>query len=349
VIGIGLIGHGFAAKVFHRPLIESVKDFQIVGVLRRTQSSEPEATFPFVTSLEALFQLPSLKVVVITTPNHTHFEIARACLLAGLHVVVDKPFTVTTVEARELIAIAKGRGLILTVFHNRRYDGDFLTLQKIAADGTIGRTVSYESNFDRFRPELRSDAWREQAQPGSGVLYDLGPHLIDQALQLFGWPAGVFAQVRTERDGAVVDDAFEISLLYDHVSVLLRASMLAAFPRPRFLLQGTQGSYLKNGLDRQEELLKSGAHPLDPRWSPTANEDGIMRLKENGEVITREVPNPLGDYRWFYVDLLDAILDGKTPAIPPEAGLESVAIIEAALESSAKNVVVARARPQLTL
>jgi scyllo-inositol 2-dehydrogenase (NADP+) len=336
MIGVGLIGYGMAATVFHQPLIESV-GLKIVGALRRTQVAS--ATFPFVSTLDELLKLP-VELAVITTPNHTHFELAKACLEAGLHVVIDKPMTVTSAEARTLIALAKERNLLLTVFHNRRYDGDFLTIQKLLQEGTLGRLVSFESSFDRFRPELKANAWREQLQLGGGILYDLGPHLIDQALVLFGPPRAVFASIRHERGGSA-DDAFDLFLIYKVQKVLLRASMLAPIPRPRFLLQGTKGSYAKYDLDEQERLLKSGVRPLDHDWNKSINQPATLVLREGKQVVTRELPTSLGDYRRFYVEVRDAIENNHPPAIPPEAGLQTVRIIEAALASSAEDRVVA--------
>src|SRR5262249_52294824 len=193
-------------------------------------------------------------------------------------VVIDKPFTETTCEGGELAALAKAKNLLLTVFHNRRYDGDFLVIRQLLCEGRLGRPVSFESTFYRFRPELRAVARREGLQPRARILYDLGPHLIDQALVLFGEPKAVFAQVRIERDGGVADDAFDLTLIYGEIKVLLRASMLAPVPRPRFLLQGTRGSYVKYDLDEQERLLKSGVRPLDPNWNKAQNQPGTLVL-----------------------------------------------------------------------
>jgi scyllo-inositol 2-dehydrogenase (NADP+) len=293
-----------------------------------------------VTRLEDLLALPDLQLAVITTPNESHFPLAKACLNAGKAVVLDKPFTVTACEGEELVALAKEKGLLLTVFHNRRYDGDFLVIQQLLRDATLGRLVSLESTFDRFRPELRANAWREGSQPGAGILYDLGPHLIDQALVLFGQPQAVFALVRIERDGGVVDDAFDLNLYFDGVKVLLRASMLAPVPRPRFLLQGAKGSYVKYDLDEQERLLKSGARPLDPNWNKAQNQPGKLVVQRDHEVVTSELPTPLGEYRRFYLNVRDTLLGKSALDIPAEAGVESVRIIEAAFASSRTRQVI---------
>lgn len=338
MIGVGIIGFGMATKVFHRPLIESVDGLKILGVLRRDAAEKLDV--PVFTELAEFLALPGLRLVVITTPNESHFPLAKACLEAGKAVVVDKPFTVTSQDGAELVRLANGKKLPLAVFHNRRYDGDFLIVQQLHRDKTLGRLVSLESTFDRFRPELRADAWREGQQPGAGILYDLGPHLIDQALLLFGKPHAVFAQVRAERDGDAADDAFDLSLLYGGVKVLLRASMLAPVPRPRFLLQGTKGSYVKYDLDEQERLLKSGVRPLDPNWNKAQNQPGKLVLQRAHEVVTSELPTPLGDYRRFYVNMRDVLLGDAKLDIPAEAGVESVRIIEAAFASSRTQEVV---------
>jgi scyllo-inositol 2-dehydrogenase (NADP+) len=338
MIGVGIIGYGMATKVFHRPLIESVEGLKIVGVLRRSAAETTD--IPLVTDLADFLALPGLQLAVITTPNESHFPLAKACLEAGKAVVVDKPFTVTAREGEELVALARKKNLPLTVFHNRRYDGDFLVIQHLLRDRTLGRLVSFESTFDRFRPELRPGAWREGSNPGAGILYDLGPHLIDQAFMLFGKPEAVFAQVRCERDGSVIDDAFDLSLMYKELKVLLRASMLAPVPRPRFLLQGTKGSYVKYDLDEQERLLKSGVRPLDPNWNKAQNQPGKIVLERDQQVVTSELPTPLGDYRRFYVNVRDALLTKSKLDIPAEAGVESVRIIEAAFESSRRQQVI---------
>jgi predicted dehydrogenase len=338
MIGVGIIGYGMATKVFHRPLIESVEGLKIRGVFRRSAAEQIDV--PLVTRLEDLLALPDLQLAVITTPNESHFPLAKACLNAGKAVVLDKPFTVTACEGEELVALAKEKGLLLTVFHNRRYDGDFLVIQQLLRDATLGRLVSLESTFDRFRPELRANAWREGSQPGAGILYDLGPHLIDQALVLFGQPQAVFALVRIERDGGVVDDAFDLNLYFDGVKVLLRASMLAPVPRPRFLLQGAKGSYVKYDLDEQERLLKSGARPLDPNWNKAQNQPGKLVLQRDHEVVTSELPTPLGEYRRFYLNVRDTLLGKSALDIPAEAGVESVRIIEAAFASSRTRQVI---------
>lgn len=338
MIGVGIAGFGMATQVFHRPLIESVEGLTIVGALRNTRGDA--GGLPQFTDLSEFLKITEMNVVVVATPNESHFQVARASLEKGFHVVVDKPLSVTTREGEELIQIARQRRRLLTVFHNRRFDGDFLVLQKLLREGTLGRIVSVESAFDRFRPALKANAWREAAQAGAGVFYDLGPHLIDQALELFGKPQAVFAQVRAEREGARVDDAFDVTLMFDELTVTLRTSMLAAVPRPRFHLRGTKGSYVKYDVDEQERLLKEGVRPLDPNWNKAENQPGSLVLNGPGGVVTTPVPTPLGDYRSFYVNLRDAVGGKVELAVPAEAGVETVRIIEAAMESSRAGRVI---------
>ena len=202
-----------------------------------------------------------IQLVVIATPSYSHFELAKQCLREQRHVVVDKPFTLKSEEAAELIRMARERRLVLAPFQNRRWDGDYQTVRQVIASGELGRLVTYESHFDRFRPQPRPEVWRESGGPGSGILFDLGPHLIDQALGLFGPPTNLYADVRIDRENGAADDAFDLRLEYMAVrrlTVLLRSTLTACIAGPRFLLHGTRGSFVKWGLDPQEDQLKAG-------------------------------------------------------------------------------------------
>src|SRR5437016_13941687 len=240
--------------------------FRLTTIVQR--SGAPDPRYPdvaFVRSVDELLDR-AIDLVVIATPNTSHHPIAKQCLLAGRHVVIDKPFTTTAAEAEELVQLAKRKQRVVSAYQNRRYVGDFVTLQNLLSDGVLGRVAMFESHFDRFRPELRPTAWREQPHPGSGIWFDLGSHLLDQALVLFGNPRAVAADIRIERAGAAVDDAFDVTLHYPHMRALLRASMLAAAPGPTFAAHGTKGSFVKYGLDPQEAALKSGRTPDEPNW-----------------------------------------------------------------------------------
>jgi len=251
MLNVGLVGFGFAGKVFHAPVIRAVQGLRLTTIVQR--HGAPDPSYPdvdFVSSVEDLLIRP-LDVVVVATPNTSHHPIAKQCLLAGRHVVVDKPFTTTLAEARDLVELARETRRVLSVYQERRYTGDFVTTQNVLSDGVLGRVVSYEAHFDRFRPELRPGAWREQPLPGSGVWFDLGPHLFDQAVVLFGLPQAIGADIRIERDDAQTNDAFDVTLHYARMRAVLRASMLTAPMAPSFAVHGTKGSFIKYGLDPQ--------------------------------------------------------------------------------------------------
>jgi len=253
-------------------------------------------------------------LVVIATPNPTHATLATAALEAGKHVVVDKPFALTTDDARRLSALAVAKGCVLSVFQNRRWDSDFLGARAALDGGTLGDVVHFESHFDRFRPAVR-DRWRERAVPGGGILYDLGPHLIDQALDLFGLPQSVIASSATQRAGASIDDWAHVVLDYGRLRVILHASMLVAGGAVRLALHGTKGSWIKRSGDVQEAQLRAGLRPGSAGWGvdpePAQFYDGATRC---------EVPVPAGDYGQYYSALLEAILGrGQNPVTPAQA------------------------------
>jgi predicted dehydrogenase len=270
-----------------------------------------------------------------------------ACLRAGKNVVLDKPFATTVEEARQLIALAQEKQLLLSVFHNRRWDGDFLTAQQLLQQKRLGRLVRFESYFDRFRPAVDTNAWRQRDEAGSGVLFDLGPHLFDQALVLFGDPASVTASIRRERDGAAVDDAFDIALDYsDGLRVVCGASMLACAKRPRFALHGTQGSWTKVGLDLQEAALKSGLRPGSPQWLPQIAEPTATLSTCGGDAVQQTPVAVLpGDYLAYYENIRDVLL-GKAPlAVKPQQALRVMELLEICHQSSRQQISI---RPALS-
>jgi len=342
-INVGLIGFGFAGRTFHAPVIHTVAGLRLATIVQRS-GSDAANIYPdvrIVRSLQELLASDSVELVVIATPNPSHFDLARQCLLAGRHVVIDKPFATTYAEAAELVSLAKKCGRLLSVYQNRRFDGDFKTLRNLVASEALGRIVLFESHYDRYRPQLRPGAWREQAAAGSGVFFDLGPHLIDQALALFGTPEAVSADVRVERDGAAVDDAFDVTLRYPRLRVLLRATMLASKPAPHFLLHGTNGSYVKYGLDPQENALKRGEVPGGPEWGKEPPEAwGTLSHAEGDQLTERVVPTEAGDYRGYYENLRDAILGKAALAITPQAALSVMRVLELAKQSSIERRVI---------
>jgi predicted dehydrogenase len=275
---------------------------------------------------------PAIDLVVIATPNDTHHALARAALLAGKHVVVDKPFTVTLAEADELAALAQQRGRVLAVFHNRRWDGDFLSLQREIAAGVLGDVREFVSRFDRFDPTPR-DRWRENAGPGSGLWYDLGPHLVDQALQLFGAPRSVTADLAALRDGAQCDDYAQVLLGYDRLRVTLHCTRLAAHTAARFELHGTRASFHCEGLDVQEDQLKAGTAPGAPGWG----DDARPVFVTNGARTPREVVphrRERGDYGRFYRGVRDAITGAAANPVPPAQARQVMAVLLCAIDSA---------------
>ncbi len=337
MVDIGLVGFGFAGRVFHAPIVSAVPGLRLRAILQR--SGDDAATlYPdaqVVKSMDQLLDISEIKAVVIATPNVSHYPLAKQCLLAGRDVVVDKPFTTTYTEAAELVNLAKERGRLLTVYQNLRFNGDFRTIRNLVESGSLGRIALYEAHFDRYRLELRPGAWRETAEAGSGVFFDLGVHLIDQAMVLFGVPEAVTADIRIERSGAVVDDAFDVVLKYPQTRALLRASMLAIAPDLRYLVRGEQAAFVKNGIDPQEAALKRGEFPQDDTWGREPTDKwGIFYTPTTGTVVDRPIPTTPGDYRLFYANLRDAILRKTTIEVTPEQILNVMKILELAQESS---------------
>jgi scyllo-inositol 2-dehydrogenase (NADP+) len=344
MIDVGLIGFGLAARYFHAPVIRAVPGLRLAAIVQRTGDSAANA-FPdarIVRSVDELLAIESIRLVLIATPNPTHFSLAKKCLEAGRDVVVDKPFVTTVAEAVALLELAKKLGRILTVYHNRRFDADFQSLRRVAADGELGRIVRFESTYDRFRPSAKPGAWREKPDPGSGVLFDLAPHLIDQSLALLGRPEAISGDVRIEREGFATDDAFDVVLYYPHgVRSLLRATMLALTTRPRLVVLGTKGTFLKKDFDPLENSLRNGVVPKGESWVLEREENWaeLMRI-EDGQSRQMKVP-PKGDWREFYANVRDAILGRAALLVTPQQVLDVMVALELTLESSGKRCAVA--------
>jgi len=337
MLNVGLVGFGFAGKTFHAPVIRVVQGLRLTAIVQRHGPPDPRyRDVAFVRSVEDLLTR-AIDLVVIATPNPSHHAIAQQCLLAGRHVVIDKPFTTTVAEAAELVHLAQSRRRVLSAYQNRRYVGDFVTLQGLLSDGLLGRISMFESHFDRFRAERRPAAWREQLQPGSGIWFDLGSHLLDQALVLFGTPAAIAADIRVEREGAATDDAFDVTLHYPRMRALLRASMLAASPGPTFAVHGTQGSFIKYGLDPQEAALKSGRTPDEANWDAEPPDlHGKLTTPEG----TRTIPTVPSSFTHYYENVRDAIQGTAQLAVTPEQVLNVMRGLELALVSSQKRCVL---------
>ncbi len=327
-----------AGQVFHAPLIHANPNLRLTHIVQRrgnlSTKNYPEATQ--VHDVDEMLAADSVELVVVATPNTSHYDIARRALEAGKHVVVDKPFTISSSDADRLIELSRKMNRVLSVFQNRRWDGDFLTVRQILDQKLLGRVVEYESRFDRFRPTVKRGAWREQALPGSGLLFDLGSHLIDQAVLLFGRPSGVYARVLQQREGAVAPDNFEIHLDYTEVKVTLKAGSLVCEPSPRYVLYGTQGSYLKYGLDPQEEALKQGGLPSQPNWGAEAEQFWGTHTRCNGSVTREKYSTLAGRYPEYYNNVYRAIIGQEELAVKPEQAREVIRLIELADQSSAQ-------------
>lgn len=330
---VGLVGYGYASKTFHAPLIAGTPGLELAAVVS-SDAGKVHADWPalpVVSEPQALFNDPTLDLIVIPTPNDTHYPLAQQALAAGKHVVVDKPFTVTLSQARALQQQAQQRGLLLSVFHNRRWDSDFLTLKTLLQEGSLGEVVYFESHFDRFRPQVRQ-RWREQGGAGSGIWYDLGPHLIDQALQLFGKPQTLFVDLGQLRPGSQSVDYFHALLQYGKRRVVLHGSMLAAAEGPRYIVHGTQGSYIKYGLDPQEDRLKAGDRLPQADWGYDMR-DGVVTLSRDDVLAEQPLLTLPGNYPAYYAAIRDAINgDGANP-VPAAEAIAVMEMIELGIES----------------
>ncbi|HEY6128134.1 MAG TPA: oxidoreductase [Candidatus Acidoferrum sp.] len=338
MIDVGVVGFGLAGRAFHAPIIHAVEGLRLAAIVERGGNSA-RAIYPqarIVRSLEELLTIETISLVAIATPNETHFAFAKRCLEAGRHVVVDKPFTTTLAEAGELVELSRKRDRMLTVYQDRRFDGDFRTVQELVARKTLGRIVRFETAFDRCRPQLRTGSWKEKPAPGSGVFFDLGPHLVDQVLQLFGAPEYIQADIRIEREGSLTDDAFDLTFYYpDGMRAILAQSMLAPDPRPHYRIQGSRGVYVKYALDPQEALLRAGHPASGEDWGVEPKKDwGTMTLWNGGELKREKVPTLRGDYRDFYAQVRDAILRKTEPPVTARQALQVIYGLELCVESS---------------
>lgn len=336
-IRVGVVGFGLAGRIFHTAVIAAVPGLHLAAIVKPTgdQAKDAYPQVPCYRSLDEMLDDKSIHLVVIATPSHNHYQIAEECLSDGRNVVIDKPFTLTSAEAAALIRLASERNLLLSAYQNRRWDGDFLTVKKILATERLGRLVSYESHFDRFRPEPRLDVWRESGGPGSGTLLDLGTHLLDQATALFGSPSHITASIRTDRDHAASDDAFDIWLSYaaeHNLTVKLCASSIARIPGARFTLHGMRGSYTKFGLDPQEQQLKDGRSFNSPGFGvDPESEWGTLQILEEPP---RRIPTENGDYRGYYANVRDALLAKAPLAVTATEAWRTARLVELAHQSS---------------
>lgn len=331
MIRTAIVGYGFSATTFHIPFLMADSSYQLTHLIsQKAETVQSELPGVIVVNDWQALDCRQVDLVIITTPNYLHGRQCRHFLEQGCHVVCEKPFVLSSTEARELQAIAEKHGRVLTVFQNRRWDGDFLTLQSLLDNQRVGQPKRLVSRFDRFRPEVRA-RWREQPGDGSGILWDLGPHLIDQAVMLFGQPQSIQANTRIQRSAAVVVDNFDIWLHYPEVEVVLGSSSFQAGPNQRYVLEGTEGTYIKHGLDVQEECLKKGWDVLDDRWGQEPDELwGVLYQPNSSHLITTKP----GNYAVFWHQLSEAIANGAQSPVPLEDSILGIHLLELAIESS---------------
>lgn len=339
-ISVGLIGYGLGGSIFHAPLIKAVPGLHLSAIVtsQRDRVEKDLPGVPVVATTAELLADPEIQLVVVASPSTTHFDVARAALLAGKGVVIDKPFAATVGEAQHLIDLAAAKGLFLSVYQNRRWDGDFLTVKKLIQEGELGEIFHYESHFDRFRLDIRT-GWRETGGRGSGILYDLGAHLIDQAVHLFGLPHAVTADVFAQRHGAVAPDYFHLVLDYGRMRAILHGATVVKSPGPHFSIHGDKGSFVKYGMDPQEDALKAGQRPSDHGW-------GVDDPANHGDFVPVEgmksrIETLAGGYENYYELVAEAMLKHGPNPVDPSGSRDGLVIIEAAMRSSIERRTVA--------
>ncbi len=336
-INTALLSYGMSGEIFHAPLLAAHSGFSLTTVMQRTsrKAVEKYPTVHVVRQAEQIFQRDEIELVVVNTPNETHFQFATQALEAGKHVILEKPFTVTTAEADKLINLANIKGKMLTVFQNRRWDGDFLTVKKIVEEKRVGRIAEFEAHYDRFRNQIEANTWKEESGAGTGILYNLGSHMLDQVLVLFGMPQELDARVGVQRAGGKVDDFYDIRLQYDGFLAIIKSSYLVRESGPRYTLHGHEGTFIKFGIDPQEQALKDGKKPGEKGW-------GVEGIQWWGKLNTETKNYPVldmietepGNYLAFYQNIYEVIREGKPLAVKPEESREVIRLIELCYESN---------------
>ena len=325
-----------SGEVFHAPLIEASPHFHLKTVGERS-TFKVNQRYPSVKSVKSYTDIlndESIELVVVNTPNETHYSFTKEALEAGKHVIVEKPFTVTSDEASQLTTLAKEKKKILSVFQSRRWDGDFLTLQQVVKDGLVGKVVEFEAHYDRFRNYIEPNTWKEEAKPGTGILYNLGSHMLDQAVVLWGMPEEVDARVGAHRPGGKVADYYDIRLVYKDILIIVKSSYLVKEQGPRYILHGTEGSFVKYGIDPQEQALKEGKQPginwgvEDKRWW------GKLNSTVKGITVEEQVETLPGNYPAFYQNIYEVIREGKPLAVKPQESRDVIRLIEMCYESN---------------
>ncbi|WP_221390764.1 Gfo/Idh/MocA family oxidoreductase [Dyadobacter sp. NIV53] len=339
ILNVGLIGFGLSGRYFHSPFLTTNPGFKLKTVVERSknEAQEFDPSIENARSVDELLADESIDLVFICTPNDTHFPYAMDALQNGKHVVIEKPFSATEEEAKQLIEVAEEKGLILTAYQNRRWDSDFLTIKKLIAEDKLGDIVEYECRYDRFRPVVPTESWKEKSVPVGGNLYNLGPHLIDQALVLFGEPETVTAEIRSVRPNSEIDDYFDVRLGYVDKLVIVKSSLMVYENYLRYHLHGTKGSFIKGGLDPQEETLRKNVLPTEKPWgAEPENRWG----KLYSEAFSGTIESEPGDYAPFYQNVYDAIVNGAELAVKPSEILRTTRVIDLAFQSSKEKKVM---------
>jgi predicted dehydrogenase len=332
-----LLSYGMSGEVFHAPLLAAHPGFELRKVMQRTGANAriKHPNTQVVRTLNDILNDPDIELVIVNTVNETHYDFTRQALEAGKHVVVEKPFTNTTQEGQQLIDLARDRNRVLSVFQNRRWDGGFLTAKGVMEWGLLGKIVAFEAHYDRFRNYIVSNTWKENPGAGSGILYNLGSHMLDQVLILFGMPAAIDARVGIQRPGGQVADFYDIRLHYPDLSVTVKSSYLVREASPQYIIHGVKGSFVKYGYDPQEEELKKGAIPGISGWGMEPEMHwGKLNTEMNGLHFEGKIETLPGNYLNYYQNLFDHVREGKDLAVKPEQALQVIRLIEAALKSS---------------
>lgn len=343
VIKTGICSYGMSGKLFHAPFIDNHPGFELAGIVERhrDESREKYPNARIYRSFDELIADPSLELIVVNTPVQTHFDYVKAALLAGKKVIAEKPFTINAAEAEELEKIAQETNGFLSVYQNRRYDGDYQALKNIVQRGVLGELVEVQFRYDRFRVDPSGKEHKEGSVPGAGNLHDLGSHLIDQALQLFGWPKSLFADICIMREGVKANDYFELILMYPKLRVRLKASLVARAQYPGYILNGMLGSYMQERSDLQEQQLLANVKPSPGQWCPPLTQpDGYLHATIDGREVKESTTSSSGNYMNYYEDVYKALTGQAANPVPAGDAVKSMRIIDAAFRSSAEGKVI---------
>jgi scyllo-inositol 2-dehydrogenase (NADP+) len=342
-IKTGICSYGMSGKLFHAPFIDAHPGFELLAIVERNNNDSRER-YPkskLYRSVEEMLADTDLELIIVNTPTHLHFEQAKKALDAGKHLVVEKPFTIKVEEGEELRDLAKKNKLNLTIYQNRRYDGDFRAVKKVLDEKLLGDLREAEIHYDRYRPTYGGKPHKEGDMPGAGILYDLSPHLVDQALQLFGWPKAIFADIWKMRDDVVPPDYFEMLFYYDKLRVRLKATCVCRESVPGYMLHGMKGSFLQERSDMQELQLQAGTKPKMESWCPAPEKpDGLLHTEIDGKVVRKEQTSIPGNYMGFYDDLHKFLTDKRDNPVPAEDGIKTIKVIEAALQSTKETRII---------